>query len=168
MQGPFIEFIPSKYLVVQQGGDEIVLTFYPSVDVTLGSPKRGIAARRVIRNLMKKDHASKTNVEDGATVVRLFDHSIDDVRETVRWIDDALDDMAREPLTGDMVEEALGISSKERLRWMKDGRLPKLNDAFIVGKRKVTFFVHPAAAIARLVEEPQIIAGWRHQDADKK
>jgi hypothetical protein len=70
-----------------------------------------------------------------------------------------------------MVEEALGITSVERKRWTKDGRLTKSGtDSFRKGRVIFQIYLHPPKEIALLMANPSIIAGWRQadlQDRDK-
>ena len=49
-----------------------------------------------------------------------------DARLIIAEIDSVLDGFARDRVTPRiMVEQVLGITTRERLRWTKDGRLPK-------------------------------------------
>ena len=73
--------------------------------------------------------------------------------------------LQQEPLTAKMVEEILAISSVERRRWSKDGRLPNAGHAlFGQGKKQVGLFVYPPDAIRQLAARPDQIADWRRRD----
>jgi hypothetical protein len=81
-------------------------------------------------------------------------------------IDLMLDRYASEPLTHRMVEEILGITSAERGRWTKDGRLPKSGMAsFGRGPQSFYLYTHPPKQIRQLANRPDIIARWRKEDA---
>jgi len=88
-----------------------------------------------------------------------------DARRIIAEIDIVLDGFARGRVTPRMVEQVLGITTRERLRWSKDGRLPKSGaGSFKRGPRLIYFPLHPAHKIAALAADPSIIAGWRKTD----
>ncbi len=67
-----------------------------------------------------------------------------------------------------MVEEALGITGRERIRRTKARKLPRLGiGSFSTGWRKVYFWFCSAAAITDLVRHPATIEDWRREDAMK-
>jgi hypothetical protein len=83
-------------------------------------------------------------------------------------IEQLLDAFGKERLASKVVEEILCISSHERRRWIKDGRLPKSGTGqFRKGRQVFQFYFHPAKEIAKIAENPQIIAGWRAVDREK-
>ena len=66
-----------------------------------------------------------------------------------------------------IVEEVLGLSARERRRWIKDGRLATSGTGqFKKGKTIFQFYLHRVDDIARLVAHPEIIAEWRAADAE--
>jgi hypothetical protein len=76
------------------------------------------------------------------------------------------DSFASEPMTPQMVEEILGISARDRLKWTKDGRLPTCGTAsFTKGRVTITYALHPANRIAAMKSDPAIVAAWRNDDA---
>jgi hypothetical protein len=88
-----------------------------------------------------------------------------DAMTKVRAVDLRLVDIAEEPLPPRLVEKCLGISSRERLRWMKDGRLPAC-ERRRSGRGANVFSIpfYSASVINHLSGQPEIISGWRHDD----
>lgn len=77
-----------------------------------------------------------------------------------------LDAFGQEQLYPRVVEEILGITSRERRRWTKDGRLHKSGaGSFYRGRQPIHFSLHPALQIAALSKSPEIIESWRKADA---
>ena len=84
-------------------------------------------------------------------------------------IETSLASFARERLTPKVVEEVLGITSRERIRWTKDGRLPKSGTgSFKKGSHVFQYSLHPADKIAYLAEDPSIVASWRREEQKSK
>ena len=78
-----------------------------------------------------------------------------------------LDAFRKERVIPKIVEEVLGISARERRRWIKDGRLATSGTGqFKKGKTIFQFYLHRVDDIARLVAHPEIIAKWRAADAE--
>jgi hypothetical protein len=83
-----------------------------------------------------------------------------------RHIDRQLDDFSRGHLTPRAVEQVLGISTRERLKWTKDGRLPRSGSASFRRGHDIHISLHPADKIAALAANPSIISAWRAADAE--
>jgi hypothetical protein len=69
------------------------------------------------------------------------------------------------PVPPKAVDRALGITSRERIRWYKDGRL-RICGRYPFGysaRVRVPFFVF--ADIARLQGAPEVIEDWRKEDS---
>ena len=72
--------------------------------------------------------------------------------------------MATQPFSGRVTEELLGISSQERLRWTKDGRLPHSGTAPIHRGRTIMLPVYAVERVVSLKSAPEVIAAWREAD----
>ncbi|MBQ8106668.1 MAG: hypothetical protein IJ127_27830 [Afipia sp.] len=72
---------------------------------------------------------------------------------------------ASRPLTPRLVLAALQISSQERVRWTKDGRLLQSGAVMIRRAHPVSVATYAVDTIAGLVEDPSIIAKWRMEDS---
>jgi hypothetical protein len=61
-----------------------------------------------------------------------------------------------------MVEEILSITSDERRRWTKDGRLPSSGTtSFKRGKNRVSLPLYSPEAIAALAQGQNLLQSWR-------
>lgn len=78
---------------------------------------------------------------------------------------DALVGPARRPLTPRLLMAALPITNKERLRWTKDGRLPRSGSVTIRAAHPVSVGTYGVDTVAKLVADPSIIEAWRRADA---
>lgn len=87
------------------------------------------------------------------------------LRSIILRCTDALVGPARRPLTPRLLMAALPITNKERLRWTKDGRLPRSGSVMIRAAHPVSVGTYAVDAVARLVADPSIIAAWRRADA---
>jgi hypothetical protein len=93
--------------------------------------------------------------DDGHVVVARFNLSQKrDAQRAAAEIDRRLTAFAEQRLSAKAVEDVLCITSKERIRWTKDGRLPKSNASY----------QFPLDKIADLLAHPQIISEWRNAD----
>jgi hypothetical protein len=68
------------------------------------------------------------------------------------------------PLVPKQVQQLLGISTQERLRWTKDGRLVCSGHISFRKGRNITIATHPVDEISKLISHPEIIAAWRQND----
>jgi hypothetical protein len=78
---------------------------------------------------------------------------------------EALARIAWRPLTPRLVAAALGISAQERVRWTKDGRLPRSGQAFARRGALLSVPTYAVALIEDLAAHPEKVAAWREQEA---
>jgi hypothetical protein len=120
--------------------------------------------RRLQRKLRSWRPVTKST--NGKIVTATFDDPAQ-AQAAIKDIERMLDDFGKERLSPKMVEEILGITSVERLRWTKDGRLPKSGTgSFRKGRHVFQFYLHPPAEIAELAAHPAVISRWREADAN--
>lgn len=87
------------------------------------------------------------------------------IRRLMSDLDRRVDEFQRGRLHPRVVDEVLEISSRERRRWIKDGRLPISGSGLLRrGKQDIHFPLHPPDKIARLAQDRDIIAEWRERD----
>ena len=72
--------------------------------------------------------------------------------------------IARKPISQKHVERILRITSAERIRWGKDGRLPRSGTAQIRRGTRISLWTYPPGIIEDLAARPEIVAGWRAID----
>jgi hypothetical protein len=80
----------------------------------------------------------------------------------------ALAEIAWRPLTPNLLTAALRISSQERSRWTKDGRLPSAGSVQIRRAHVVSVPTYSVSVVEELIAHPEIVMGWRDQDAAQK
>ena len=76
-------------------------------------------------------------------------------------IDRDLGILAKRPLTAHLVEQALDITARERLRWTKGGRLRTAGTSKIRRGQQIVLNLYPIDSIEQLIREPQRIQSWR-------
>jgi hypothetical protein len=115
-----------------------------------------------IRMLMKR--SAGTFVKSSLSCVfdpdsrQAAEELIDDIRERLFQI-------AHKPVSQRHVEDILGITSRERIRWGKDGRLPLSGTSRIrKGAAEISLWTYPCDAIEHLAANPAEIRRWREED----
>jgi hypothetical protein len=157
----------SRHLRIAATHDAVHLTFELDFPVTLGLVARAREARRRVKACLRTLGISARATGTGGLTARVSGADLADTRRAIEEVDAVLDAFAKGGLTPRMVEHVLGISSRERIRWTKDGRLPKSGSAsFRRGPNVIHFPLHPAHKIARLAADPSIVAAWRDADGE--
>lgn len=160
-----IPTITSRVLDITLTGNVTEIRFKPDRLLTAGSERRARQAVQIVRSALRRLKNRRLH-EDGegitAQIVEADDVAVESI---VATIDHKLDDLGQEPLTAKMAEEILGITSRERVRWSKDGRLPNVGKAsFRRGQNRINLFTYSPTAIAELAAAPEVIAKWRTMD----
>lgn len=155
----------SRYLAVDVIDQEIVVSYLPNARTTLGLSSREQRARSAGKSGLRRV-TSTMSTDDGTVITARFLLSdSEQLKRVIAAMDRALDRMENERLTPKVVQQLLGITSAERSRWNKDGRLPKSGTGqFKRGRRVVQFYTHPADKILELASHPETIAAWRAED----
>lgn len=92
--------------------------------------------------------------------------SIQSAEDLVDAIRKRLFGIACKPVSQRQVEDILGITSRERIRWGKDGRLPRSGTCRIrKGATEISLWTYPCDAIERLAANLGEIQGWREADS---
>ena len=106
---------------------------------------------------------SQTSDEGGLTAY--LNENDSRLEEVASGIHDVLDRFSKQKIVPSLVEKVLKITSKERTRWSKDGRLPVSGTGtFGRGNHKVRHFFYPLVDITYLAANLQIIENWRRED----
>lgn len=152
-------------LTVLKSGGDILLAFgvrgVPPVDLEW----RIRVACNLVRRAVEKVAGVEVEGHDGALLFRFEATDEASIHGLARRLEKRVATVLSTPLTPKAVDRTLGISSRERLRWYKDGRLPTCGRGRIGdGKHTAQFPLFPAREIACLVANPQIIEAWREQD----
>jgi hypothetical protein len=157
--------LQSRYVSVTDTGAGFELTFNPSQALTLGLLQREQEAHRRFAKIAKRAGAVKSRSKEGTSkaIIASFDRS--QVQAALVSLDAELDRLKRMKLYPSMVEELLGISGIERLRWTKDGRLKTSGSgSFTNGPQVIHFPLYHPDMIVELAKNPAEIASWRERD----
>lgn len=159
--------LSSRYATIIDSAKGLSITFRPSSELTLGSSRREKAIKRRVAKLLRNSRPFLLSVDDEQICATFGPDAEGELPAALSAIDASIEAFKEERLYPKVVEEILQITSRERLRWTKDGRLPRSGAAaFGVGQRSIHFALHPVEQIAALSKSPEIIAAWR--SADKK
>ncbi len=144
------------YLRAEQSADALVVSCQLPQFVRRHRAKAATSADRLFRkNLLR---LGGTPSGAGFAMAPEQSHKLSDIDRRIAAIVEA-------PLSGQLVERALGITGEERRRWTRDGRLPTCPKS--VGGRSGHLFSLPLyspATVERLILNTSI-AQWREQDA---
>jgi DNA-binding GntR family transcriptional regulator len=158
--------VSSRYTRVVPSADGIDLVIEFPFRLTLGLAQRKKQARRRIHKALAMERVVDTAHGEACVIARFGLGMANGVRHAADTIEKSLTALAAERLTPKAVEEALGISSKERIRWTKEGRLPRSGTGtFKKGAHVFQHSLHPADKIADLAENPAVIASWRARES---
>lgn len=152
----------SRHLQLSVEGQSALVTFLPSIKLTSGSAQRARQAIARVRSALHHIGPYEFEILDGGIAARF--PIIDPLRleKAATVIDERLDVLQREKLTGKMVEEILGITSQERRRWTKEGRLPTSGRTFIKrGKNRVSLPLYSPEDIVPLAQSADLLGDWR-------
>ncbi|MFZ5700719.1 MAG: hypothetical protein ACOY4P_05130 [Pseudomonadota bacterium] len=115
-----------------------------------------------IRMLMRRSTGSFSRTSRSCVFDRA---SRQDAQNLVEALRERLFRIARKPISQRQVEDILGITSRERIRWGKDGRLPLSGTSRIrKGKTGISLWTYPGDAVEQLAANPAVIRRWREED----
>jgi hypothetical protein len=154
--------LESRHLAIAIDHEAITISYEAPWSITLGLLTRAERARHEMNSELQRMQPLERG-DDGKTIVgRFVLKDIKQVRRIGLRIDKKLDALARERLPFKMMEVILGITSSERTRWNKDGRLPRSGTGtFKKGRQIIQFAMHPIDKIAELARNPAVISAWR-------
>ncbi|WP_336814826.1 hypothetical protein [Bosea sp. MMO-172] len=134
---------------------------------TLGSSVRAKGIERELRRKLPWAARKSLTVEAGMAVLRMPDASQDEFKEAAAAIADAVGGLCALPVLPSEAEDILSMSSRERHKWMSDGRLQSAGTRTVKlrGRAKaVTFHVFEPAHIEHILNN-DLTEIWREEDA---
>lgn len=72
-----------------------------------------------------------------------------------------IEDICARPLTPARLQEALRISSRERIQWTREGKLRPIATKIVKDRGCFSLALYSAEDVARLLISPEILASWR-------
>jgi hypothetical protein len=139
----------------------------PSPHLTSGSGQRTLQAIRLVKSIFRQQFKCIVMQRSASVAITCPEATEADILGVCAIAEQRLTRLQQEPLTAKMVEEILAITSAERRRWSKDGRLRTAGQAlFSQGNKQVSLFVYAPDAIRELAAQPQQLAEWRRRDRE--
>lgn len=148
---------------------ELVRTWPLPFAATLGSTIRAVGLFLEIRARLPLATRKALTIKGRELTLRLPRGSTEAFEELAGLIGRALEDIETTPLLPREIEDILTISSTERHRWLKDGRLPSAGTRTVNLRgraRSITFHVFDARLVEDILDRGQVDA-WREEDALK-
>lgn len=138
-----------------------------STAATVGSSVRARGILLEVRAGLPLSSKKLVDVASGALELRVPDDSDDDFHDTIAIISRILNGIEDLPVIPREVEDILTITSVERHRWLKDGRLQSAGTRTVKLRgraRKITFHVFDPRLIEDVLDRgmPDV---WREEDA---
>ena len=135
--------------------------------LSLGVEKRRLDVLRIVRRALRRAEPTSFDAT-GKNIKSVYSQErIADIHALLEGLQGRLDRYAKQSLYPNEVEDILGISSHERLRWTKEGRLTHSGSGtFRVGKNPIGIFRYSVSVVAELIENPDKISQWRAEDAE--
>jgi hypothetical protein len=137
------------------------------VGATLGSSVRAHGILLELRARLPSSVKRRLAIEAGVLVLRMSEGTDDEFRAASSIITSALAGIEDLPVIPREIEDILAISTTERHRWLKDGRLPSAGTRTVRlrGRAKtITFHVFDPRRVEDMLNE-DLVAAWREEDA---
>jgi hypothetical protein len=134
---------------------------------TLGSWVRTKRIEREVRARLPMAARKCVVVEAGHVVMQMQESERDQFKEASAKIDQVLERVEALPVLPREAEDILSISSRERQKWLKDGRLKSIGTRTVKMRgrtRKVTFHVFDPREIEDVLDR-DLPTLWREEDA---
>lgn len=131
-----------------------------STDIDLGSEHRHRLIVRRLKSAVKRCGAIEINEQDGE-VISLFPTQELAERAT-QTLSNVLSSYERDKVPPKVLEEALSITSKERVAWTKAGLLRTSgHELFHAGRQAIRVPLYAAAEVRYLRRNPSQVEAWR-------
>lgn len=134
---------------------------------TLGSSVRSRGILLEIRARLPKELKKLVDVETGAIVLRVSEDHERHARQVSAIVSKALEGIEDMPVIPREIEDILTITSGERHRWLKDGRLESAGTRTVKLRgraRKITFHVFDPRYVEDVLDR-DLPSLWREEDA---
>jgi hypothetical protein len=135
---------------------------------TLGSSVRAKGLLLEVRAQLPLAARKLVNLEHGLLTLRVPEGAVhDDIRTVSAIVSDRLERIEELPVIPREVEDILTISTTERHRWLKDGRLKSAGTRTVKLRgraRKITFHVFDPLHIEDVLDG-DLVTVWRDDDA---
>jgi hypothetical protein len=145
-----------RFLHFRDTEDGRLMVFKPTVELTCNSPTRLRGILKRVKRVARKQRL-KSTIEAAELRVTMPDVPQEYLRDVIEAIAALVESIEGLSLTPKEVEEALNITSRERIKWTKAGRL------FRKGQ-EIFYQCYSPSGIAHLATRPDAISEWRRSD----
>ena len=137
---------------------------------TLGSSVRARGILLEMRARLPLAMRRSLDIEAGVLALRMNESEAAAFRAAAAIVSQALEGIESLPVIPREIQDILGITTTERHRWLKDGRLPSAGTRTVKLRgraKKITFHVFDPRHVENLLDSDQIDA-WREDDAETR
>ncbi|PXA98726.1 hypothetical protein DMC47_07075 [Nostoc sp. 3335mG] len=134
---------------------------------TLGSSVRARGILLEVRAKLSGSSKKAVTLEAATLVLRLPEAAHEQFRSVSAIIDKTLAGIDAMPVIPREIEDILAISTTERHRWLKDGRLPSAGTRTVKLRgraRKITFHIFDPRRVEDILDR-DLVDTWREDDA---
>jgi hypothetical protein len=147
-------------------GPELIRTWTIPTAATLGSSLRAKGILLEIRARLPLALRKRLEVVDGVITLATPDTDKTGFRSAAAIVSSAMEDIQSLPVIPREIQDILTISTTERHRWLKDGRLPSAGTRTVKLRgraRQITFHVFDPDLVRDLLDR-DVVSEWREQD----
>lgn len=152
-----------RFLHFMDTDDGLLMVFKPTAELTCNSPTRLRGILKRAKRIVKKQRL-RSAIEAAELRVGAPDVPHEYLRDVIADITELVEFIERLSLTPKEVEEALNITSRERIKWTKAGRLPRAEQRSFKKGQEIFYQCYSPSGIAGLAMRPEIISEWRRCD----
>jgi hypothetical protein len=148
---------------------ELVETWTLPYAATLGSSVRAAGIFLEVRARLPEAVRKFLKIASRSLSLRMAVSAEREFREATAAVFSILESIDSLPVIPREIEDILAISTTERHRWLKDGRLPSAGTRTVKLRgraRTITFHVFDPRLVEELVDSGTI-ANWREEDAER-
>jgi hypothetical protein len=134
---------------------------------TLGSSVRARGILLEIRARLPLAMKKSLDIKGGVLALSMPEDADDDFRSASAIVSSTLDGIETLPVIPREIEDILAISTTERHRWLKDGRLQSAGTRTVKLRgraKKITFHVFAPLGVEDVLDR-DLVAAWREEDA---
>jgi hypothetical protein len=151
----------------RQASDRLTQMWTLPSAATLGSSVRAKGILQELRARLPLDARRSLKLTSGSIDLEMPMDAGDAFGAATRIVAEALQSIERRPIIPREIQDILAISTTERHRWLKDGRLPSAGTRTVKLRgraKKITFHVFDPRLVEELLDK-DLVEQWREEDA---
>lgn len=138
-----------RFLHFKDTDDGRLMVFKPTVELTCNSATRLRGILKRVKRVVKKQRL-RSAIEAAELRVAVPDVPHEYLRDVIADITELIESIERLSLTPKEVEEAINITSQERIKWTKAGRLPRAEQRSFKKGQEIFYQCYSPFGIAQL------------------